>query len=355
MDTTIKQTARNNPTQQRRQAAARLLAAAAALAAAVAFPAPASASTRGDAWAMRGRLAVESFRDDGTQNAYTYAAMAEASGRLLGWTNPTTTKYLNKVYALRNPDGGWGLRTPYDAFQDGTTNPANTTYTVTLADHVGPTLLAGYKAGVVPRARVQGVVSMLGHLPRVPVSQGKCVAYSTQAADAKAGMCVHNVNAGVGYFLLQAAKAGITTPGGVQLAAAIRAQEVATYKPAPVSWWAYYDGKPAALQDVDHEAYSAQSVYALSYAVGRDAALKVMSNAYPSDPGAPLAHMRLVSTPGGPNSWGSAGEPVTLWCEMGDRWLGEAYTYILDPGPASRWQRIAQAALFSARNAAACP
>ncbi len=328
-----------------RRAAAWILTAAVAITAAVAVAAPAAASTRSDAWAARARMAIKKFHDDGAQTAYTYAAMAEAHGRLNGWDSPSAVAYLAKVYALQQPDGGWGLGYAYDAFQDGSVNPADTTYTVTLADHVGPALLAGYQAGVVSRERVQAIADMLVSLPRVPVEQGQCVAYSDQPADAKPGYCVHNVNAGVGYFLTRAAAAGITTPGGQDLVAGITVQEVAAYQTA-VSWWAYRDGAPG-LQDTDHEGYSAQSVYALAEPVGTDAAMQVMTHAY-TDPNAALAHMRLTSTPG------------VGWCELGDQWLTEAYDYI-SPPPVGGFpslppppQRLAQAALFSARNAGAC-
>lgn len=318
-------------------------------AAAVLFPAPASASTRGDAWHLRAVTAHKLFRDGGSERVYAYAAMAEASGRLYGWTHSYTSMYLGEVYARRNPDGGWGIGEAYDAFNDGSTNPADTTYAVTLADHVGPTLLAGYQAGVVARADVQGIVDMLMTMPRVPVAQGQCVAYSTQAADAQPGYCVHNVNAGVAYFLGRAAAAGVTAPGGEQLAADITVQEVAAYQPAPVAWWPYLDGSPT-LQDADHEAYSAQSMHALAEPVGSEAATEVMTHAYPDQDTSPLAHMRLTSTPG------------TGWCELGDQWLQEASDYILPP-QTSPWfrpppppaLRLAQAAMFSARAAEACP
>lgn len=332
-----------------RRAAAWFLTAAVAITAAVAVPGPAAASDRSDAWASRARMAITQFRDNGAQRAYTYAAMAEAYGRLTGWGSDKTAGYLATVYALQQTDGGWGIGEAYDAFGDGSVNPADTTYTVTLADHIGPALLAGYQAGVVPRARVQQIVDQLVALPRIPVTVGQCVAYSDQPADGKAGMCVHNVNAGVGSYLQRAAAAEITAPGVPQLVADITAQEQAAYQQAPVSWWPYSTGGPA-LQDADHEAYSAQSMALLSPAVGREAGMTVMATAFPDEPDtAPLAHMRLTSTPG------------PGWCEAGDRWLREAYDYVLPPLIAGRWRpppppamRMAQAALFSARNAAAC-
>ena len=68
----------------------------------------------------------------------------------------------------------------------------------------------------------------------------------------------------------------------------------------------------------------------------------VVSNAYPDQRTSPLAHMRLVSTPG------------SEWCKLGDLWLSEAYNFILKPPSDKRWQRVAQSTLFSAHNAQAC-
>lgn len=320
-----------------------------AITAAVVVAAPAaSGSARGDAWRSRAVTAFNKFRaaDDGQEGVYAYAAMAEASGRLYGWSHAYTTTYLAKVYALANPDGGWGLDKAYDAFADGSVNPADTTYAVTLADHVGMPLLNGYKAGVVPRDKVQGIVNELMAMPRVPVDRGQCVAYSTQPWDATPGYCVHNVNAGVGYFLHQVAAAGFGATGMHRLITDITIAEQVAYREQDV-WWPYvHDG---ANQDPDHESYSAASMYPLAYWVGREAVYKLMDNSYPGDPYAPLAHLRLTSLPGGVASWSRTVSGLTLWCEMGDRWGAEADAFIASP-PSPTGQRLAQAALFSARN-----
>ena len=304
-------------------------------------------TARGDAWRSRATAAVSRFRslDNGSAGAYAYASMAEACGRLYGWKHSYTSGYLAKVYALQNPDGGWGLGREYDAFQDGSVNGPDTTYTVTLADHVGMPLLAGWQAGVVPRARVQGVVDLLMAMPRIPVEHGQCVAYSTRPADCQPGYEVHNVSAGVAYFLHRAAAAGFGATGMHRLITDITVHQVHAYRPDDV-WWPYIgDGD---LQDVDHQAYSAQSMYPVAYWVGREAIYQLMTTAYPDDPLSPLAHMRLVSTPGGVASWSRSGSPVTLWGELGDRWLTEADQFIAGQKVASR---VAQASLFCARNA----
>ncbi|MFY1686505.1 hypothetical protein [Plantactinospora sp. WMMB782] len=306
--------------------------------------------TRGTAWKTRATTAITRFRaaDDGTAGAYAYASMAEACGRVYGWGHTWTTTYFNTVYNLRNPDGGWGLSRAYDAFGDGSVNDPQTTYTVTLADHVGMPLLAGYQAGVVPKARVQGIVDMLMAMPRVPVDRGQCVAYSTRADDAQPGYEVHNVSAGVGYFLHRAGALGLGATGMHRLITDISIHQVDAYRTADI-WWPYLADGPN--QDPDHQAYSAQSMYPIAYWVGREAIYKLMTTAYPDDPMSPLAHMRLVSTPGGVASWSRThGSPITLWGELGDQWLAEASAFITNPPGGYPLTRLAQAALFCARN-----
>jgi hypothetical protein len=309
-------------------------------------------SARGNAWKALATNAIGRFRDldDGTAGAYAYASMAEACGWVYGWGNTLVTRYYNTVYALANSDGGWGLSRAYDAFSDGSVNNPDTTYTVTLADHVGIPLLTGWSVGVVPRARVQGIVDMLMAMPRVTVSRGQCVAYSTRPEDAQAGYEVHNVSAGAGYFLHRAAGLGFGATGMHRLITDIAVHQVDAYRTADI-WWPYIgDGD---LQDPDHQAYSAQSVYPTAYWVGREAIYKLLTTAYPGDPYSPIAHMRLVSTPGGVASWSRThGSPVTLWAELGDQWRTEAATFIADPPGGYPLTRLGQAALFCARNSA---
>lgn len=317
--------------------------------------APAHASTRSDGWRARAVAAIDAFRatDGGAERVGAYAYMMEAVGRVYGWDDPRVAEYLAKVWSMQNPDGGWGLPYAYDAFKDGTVNPADTSYAVTMADHVGLPFVAAYRAGLVTADQLKALMWKIMALPRVPVEKGQCVAYSTQTWDAKTGYCVHNANAGVGYFLQEVNAAGLGTTGLHKLVTDISVHTVTAYRTADV-WWPYNgDG---ALQDTDHEGYTAQSVYALSYWVGREAAYKVMNTEYPStDLLAPLAHMRLVSTPGGVGSMDPAGSGTTLWCVMGDRWTSEADAFLANPPGATEQNfRRAQVAVFSARNAAAC-
>jgi hypothetical protein len=242
---------------------------------------------------------------------------------------------------LQNPDGGYGLNYAWDALSDGTVNPAATTYTVTLAGHVGMPLLEGYRAGAVPPELVQQIVDLVVATPRIDTADGICLAYSHHANDSGPGNCVHNINAGAAAFLLEAQAAGFAISDGANgdnLIAGITRREVAAYLPAERSW-PYRDNRND-LQDTDHNSYSAESMYYLAPAIGRQVAYHHMKLELADNPMAPIAHLRLTSLPyrsGGPN-----------WCKLGERWLGEAREF------ASVGDRLPQVAYYAARNAEVC-
>ncbi|MBK8076059.1 MAG: hypothetical protein IPK24_10920 [Kineosporiaceae bacterium] len=62
--------------------------------------------------------------------------------------------------------GGYGLGTAWDAFGDGTRNPASTTYTVTTAGHVGWVLLEARKNDADGGA-LNGAIDALLAMPRL--------------------------------------------------------------------------------------------------------------------------------------------------------------------------------------------
>lgn len=336
-----------------------LMLVAAVLATLVTPPAPAAAATRSDEWRARAEAALARFEatktSSETPHALAYVAQVHAWLSPQGWQDPTARDYLDQVRAKRNPDGGYGLGFTYDFGGDGTVNPANTTYSVTIADHVGPTILDAFRAGVVDRAEVKTLVDLLMSTPRIQSANsayGQCVAYSRSVYDNQSWACIHNVNAGVARFLIDANAAGVGAGGLQKLVVDISRREVFSYQPeieGRLAWWRYADTR--SLNDADHNAYSAESVYYLAHHVGREAAYQHMVTAHSDNSAAPLAHMRLVALPGGPGSWATDTDgPTTLWCVLGDQWMTEFDTFV--QSAASR--QAAQAAYFAARNARAC-
>lgn len=305
-------------------------------------------SIRSETWRSLSITALNKFAtlDNGSnQSVMAYAYAAGASARLYGWRDSRTIRWLNEVYERTNPDGGWGLNRSYDAFGDGSTNPASTTYTITLAGHVGPVLLEGYRAGVVPRTKVQTIVNLLMTTRRIDTAAGSCIAYSRALADARPGYCVHNVNAAAGWFLQETVAVGIGASGLQKLVVNITRREVSIYNAATM-WWPYRD--TTALGDTDHNSVSAEAIYRLAYPIGREVAYNHLTNLIAST--APLAHMRLIGLPGGP---GSMSGSTTLWCVLGDRWIAEASAFIANP-PDPAGNRLAQAAWYATANMKQC-
>lgn len=328
----------------------RLLAAfsAAVLSAAFLCPPPAAGQadlTRSQRWeaiAQRALDRLDTVAVGGTQRAFTlgFAAQSHAWLGEQGWHGPDAQQYLDRLYAVRNPDGGWGLGYSYDAHGDGTVNPATTTYVVTLADHVGRPLLDAYRAGVVPQADVQKVIDLITTAPRIDTAAGRCLAYSRDPDDAKPGLCVHNVNAGAAAFLLEAGAAGFAVPWW--LVAGISKRTASQYN-LTTRFTPYRDNTAPAPDDPDHAGYTAESMLRLDPPIGYVAAYHLMVNDY-SYAHTPLAHARLTSAPPVPGG--------ASWCELGDRWTGELDAYL-----AAHWSdpvRLAQVAYYAARAARVC-
>jgi len=270
-----------------------------------------------------------------------------AIARLYGWDDPRIAPLLAQLLAERNPDGGWGIGIPRGGLSGGT-NPADTTYTVTLAGHVGPALLAAYQAGALTDPEpLRTITALLMTTGRISSADGQCVIYSRSSNDAN--HCVHNVNAGVASYLTQASAAGFGRSGLQRLVVDITRYEVSAYR---TDWagWPYKDSQ-STEQDPDHGSYSAVSLYFLTYPVGREAAYQLLAAPATADDGR-RAHLSLVSLPGGPGSQGLADPSTTLWCEMGDQWLTEATAYVASAtGDA---MRLSQAASAAAADSIAC-
>jgi hypothetical protein len=313
-----------------------------------------AAADRSDDWGALADQAITAFEaaDAGNETPHAYAYIMGAIARRHGWQDPRIAIYLNKLYSLRNPDGGWGLNFTYDKFSDGTVNPANTTYTVTLADHIGPVFLDAYQAGVVPASDIATIVNLiLTTQVGTWSTAGRCVAYSRHSNDAvntSNGRCVYNVNALAAMFLQLANGAGFNQSGLHRRVSDMSKNVLNGFNYQTLKWpWYTQAGSPP--QDTDHNAATAEALYlGLAYGIGREVTFYHMDNALADNNMSPIAHMRLTGLPPGP---GSTSGTTTIWCVMGDNWLSEAQSFVNSP-PNNRAR--AQAAYWAARNSEVC-
>jgi len=200
--------------------------------------------------------------------AFHVAALAWYAGQKFGWHDPRTTVWLQRVYDREDPDGGYGLGYPYASF-DKVLNPADTSYTITTAWHVGRMLLDGYDHGAVPRAKLIQALTSLLNTAESP--KGQCIAYSPSPNDAHEN-CVFNVTAAASLFLNECLKRGIWVPGRlVETARKIahwRDYLLANYQP-PLNGWTYGGiNNPALLDDPGHLAPTDTAAYLLPHAQG---------------------------------------------------------------------------------------
>lgn len=229
------------------------------------------------------------------------------------------------------PGEGYGKSRAWDAFGDGrdldasgsieadekSTNPASTVYTVTLTDHVGEPLLEGYRAGAVPRRELQFIADAVWNQPvyHAGAVGGKCMAYSNSSFDQPLNLnnrseygddgnsdteygpdtndagtgvqdyywCVTNVSVGAAAFLQKLLDEGIVPTGAdpvevENLISALGTQAANTYQQggAKPGFWTYAfrsldqtysDGS----QDLNHNAYTAESAKVLGLSVGTSA------------------------------------------------------------------------------------
>lgn len=217
---------------------------------------------------------LETHPDDGKYTSWTNAYTALLSAQYRGWNDSRTQTALSKVYAATNTDGGYGINFDWDAFQDGSVNSYSTSYTVSTADHVGPALLAGWKAGAVPASYVIGTVDSL-LLTRIDATpNGECMAYSRTVADrpSTAG-CVVNVSLGAAAYLQTVINSGILNGDTVRTDKAtaiinrLKPLGLNTYNATTGGWSYMYktNGQPvsANVQDWNHNAYTFESAITL--------------------------------------------------------------------------------------------
>lgn len=242
--------------------------------------------------ALAARLGVATAAgSDSTHTAAYLAQRVSSTAQDTGWSSPATAAALSELLALQNPDGGFGLAVAWDAFQDGTVNPASTSYTVTTAGHVGWPLLAAYREGAVgPVPLERAVDSLLDSTARL--EDGTCLAYSTSPDDAHEP-CVHNVNIGAAAFL--AAVSGATSYRRDELralVAAVSSRLTRGYDRA-TGYWVYMSGRTAP-QDMSHQIYTATSADALDESFG--AVSRMMARPWWRQPGGRLQPRSVVAS-----------------------------------------------------------
>lgn len=248
-------------------------------------------------WEDHARDALARFatEDDGDQTPHAYAFAAWTVGLLDGWDDPDAAGWLEKVYDLELPQGGWGLGYDRDAFSNGIVNPADTIYTVTTVGHVGRVLIDGYDNDAVPGDRIQSIVDLvLDDIPRVPDhTPGVCLSYSEHAHDADEG-CVYNVNAQVGWFLHAAMERGFTHPDLLHTVAGITSSTAAAYD-HPSSWWQYGDSQRMDYTaGQNHHSSKTLAMLELAPPLGADAARSLYGSEFVGDRDV-LAHVRVAA------------------------------------------------------------
>jgi hypothetical protein len=195
--------------------------------------------------------------------AFHVAALAWYAGQKFGWHDPRTTRWLHRVYDRQDSDGGYGLGYPYASF-DKVLNPADTSYTITTAWHVGRMLLDGYDHGAVPRAKLIDAATSLLNTAESP--RGRCIAYSASPNDANE-RCVFNVTAAASLFLNESLERGIWVPGRLlettRKIASWRDYLLANYRPTLNGWTYGRINNPALLDDPGHLAPTATAAYLL--------------------------------------------------------------------------------------------
>jgi hypothetical protein len=224
----------------------------------------------GSAWAgaparQRWQEVAASFEEAGAAPDDFYVAADAASAlrqevRAAGWRSPRVPGLVAALLATANPDGGYGLARPWDAYQDGTENPATTSYTATTVGHVGPILLAGFVAGAVPATAVNRVLDWVLALPRS--ADNPCIAYSASPNDL-GQPCVWNVHFGAAVWVRNAS---IATGHRRAEAAALVSAVVSTLAVAridPVTGYLPYMAGDTRPQDIGHQLWTALSIDAL--------------------------------------------------------------------------------------------
>lgn len=206
----------------------------------------------------------------GVHTAFDAAYQMSSLATLYGWADPEVATQLQRVRAARKPDGGYGLDVAWDAFADGSVNPASTSYLVTVTDHVGRALLHARAAGVVGDAEVAALVDLVLGWPSV-VGDPDCLGYSPRSSDRR--ICVYNVNMAAAWFLKAAYDAGVRRPGQLEMSARLYAHDA---RLQTAGWWPYASSSRSRRQDWNHNAAMIDAQLVLDPAAGQAAIGAVM-------------------------------------------------------------------------------
>ncbi|NNM46406.1 cell wall-binding repeat-containing protein [Knoellia koreensis] len=199
----------------------------------------------------------------GAYTAHDAAYQAATLGTLYGWQEPEVQAQLTRMRSVRKPDGTYGMERAWDAFGDGSVNPASTGYLVTMTDHVGIGMLAGLRAGAVQADEVGSLVDLVLAWPRVTGDED-CLAYSNAPSDRRT--CVYNVNSAAAWFLQSAWDAGVRRPGQQELAQRLYQHDLKVYFDG---WWPYSALTPTRRQDWNHNAASIDFQFQLDVVAGQ--------------------------------------------------------------------------------------
>ncbi len=195
--------------------------------------------------------------------AYDAAYQAASIATLYGWGSSEARSQLVRLRSVKKPDGGYGMERAWDAFGDGSLNPASTSYLVSITDHAGIGLLAGLRAGAVPASEVAALVDLVMAWPRV-AGDPDCLAYSVASTDRK--HCVYNVNSSASWFLQAAHDAGVRRPGQQDLAQRLYQHDVVK---ASGGWWPYSSSQLTTRQDWNHNAAMVDFQFQLDVQAGQ--------------------------------------------------------------------------------------
>lgn len=249
-------------------------------------------------------------------SAYTADLVAFRDG---SWQSADATAWLVRTVESKNSNG-YGMNQDYDAFGDGTTNGPGVAYTVTMADHVGETLIEAYDAGVRSlgssgynlTTELQFLADKLWAVPTYRTDSsnanavGKCASYSTSSNDQPAALndnrlwCTINVSAGAASTLDKLADRGFIPAGETESVVRDKIADLGAF----VNWaqgegtpsnggqgatkWPYgfrsvdstwTDTDKNNPQDANHAAYTAESMRDLGYAGGTNALVQQVSEA----------------------------------------------------------------------------